>query len=384
MIRINRIDVYPLRFPMKQSFRISGGTVGALSEGAPHVYVCVTGDNGICGWGEARPSPKWSYETPETVVSVINRYWKPVLVGERADDLVRLHRLMSKETAGSLHPGHPIARAAVDTALHDLLAKSHGIPLSGLWQSAPEGELSLSYLISTDDPVIAAEKARAAKEQGYKGVDVKIGLNPVLDIDILEAVKAEASGLFFRVDANQAYTLHEARMLAQHMARIGVDVFEQPLPAGQLTACAELRRKSPVPIALDESIWSPAGLIEAIRCEVCDYAVIKLTKMGGLTGAKLCGEIARESGLGLLGGGLTESKLGFRASAHLFKYLDIRTPVDLNGPFFLQDDAVDGEWPLQGDSVVLAEAPGIGCYINSAKLELYLDHKLSLGGDELT
>lgn len=382
MIRIIQIDVFPLRFPMKQTFRISGGTVGAPSQGAPHVYVRITGDNGITGWGEARPSPRWSYETPETVTAVINHYWKPVLLGQRADDLPHLHRLMGKETAGSQHPGHPIARAAVDTALHDLIARSRQVSLPGLWQSAPSGSLELSYLISTDDPAVAAERARTAKAEGFRGVDVKIGLNPDRDVEILEAVKAEAPGLFFRVDANQAYTLDQALKAARQMGRIGVDVFEQPLPAAQLKAHAELRRKSPVPIALDESIWSPAGLLEAVRSEACDYAVIKLTKLGGLTGAKLCGEIARECGLGLLGGGLTESKLGFTASAHLFRYLEIGPPVDLNGPFFLQDDAVEGGWPLQGGAVGLNDLPGIGCSVDLSKLELYRDCQIPIWGGQ--
>lgn len=383
MIRIARLDVFPLRFPMKRSFRISGGLVGAPQEGAPHIYVRITGDNGLSGWGEARPSPRWSYETPESVASVIHRYWKPVLIGRRADDLPGLHRQMAKETAGSLHPGHPIARAAVDTALHDLIARSLRVPLPGLWQTAPEGELSLSYLISTGDPEEAALLARTAKEQGFKGVDVKIGLNPARDVEILEAVKKEAPGLFYRVDANQAYTLDQAVKVAAHLGRIGVDVFEQPLPAGQLTAHSELRRKSPVPIALDESVWSPAGLMEAVRHEACDYAVIKLTKLGGLYGAKRCGELARECGLGLLGGGLTESKLGFAASAHLFRYLEIGTPVDLNGPFFLEDDAADEDWPVGvGGAVILQERPGIGPGIDPAKLERYLDRRNPFGGDQ--
>ena len=57
VIRISSIDVFPLRLPLKQNFRISQGTVGAVSAGAPHVYVRVAGDNGAEGWGEARPSP---------------------------------------------------------------------------------------------------------------------------------------------------------------------------------------------------------------------------------------------------------------------------------------------------------------------------------------
>lgn len=371
MIRISAIDVFPLRLPMKQSFRISQGTVGAVSAGAPHVYVRITGDNGVEGWGEARPSPRWSYETPESVCSAVSDYLRPVLLGQRADDLPAVHRMMNRELAGSLHPGQPIAKAAVDTALHDLIARSYGLPVAALWQSGSSLPVRLSYLISTDSPEEAARKAREAVAEGYTGVDVKIGLNPANDLDIVAAVKQEAPKLFFRVDANQAYRLTQAVQLAKGLERIGVDVLEQPLPANQLHAHAELRRKVSIPIALDESVWSPSGVLEALRSEACDTIVIKLTKMGGLRGAKLCGEIARESGLGLLGGGLTESKLGLVASAHLFRYLELTDPVDLNGPMFLKDDAVEGDWPIRRGEVVLPEGPGIGCRISENKLQDY-------------
>lgn len=373
MIRIAAIDVFPTRLPMKQSFRTSQGTVGEASIGAPHVYVRITGDNGIAGWGEARPSPRWSYETPESVCSTIANHLKPALLGQRADDLAAIHRLMNREVAGSLHPGQPIAKAAVDIALHDLIARSYGLPIAALWQSGSAHPIRLSYLISTDNPEEAARKAREAVAEGYAGVDVKIGLNPAADLDIVAAVKREAPNLFFRVDANQAYRLAQAIPLAKGLERLGVDVLEQPLPAGQLLGHAELRRKVSIPIALDESVWSPSGVLEALRNEACDCIVIKLTKMGGLRGAKLCGEIARESGLGLLGGGLTESKLGLIASAHLFRYLELADPVDLNGPMFLKDDPIEGEWPIRAGEIDLPTGAGIGCRISEAKLQQYAD-----------
>ena len=92
-----------------------------------------------------------------------------------------------------------------------------------------------------------------------------------------------------------------------------------------------------------------------------DYSVIKATKMSGLRVAKSCGEIASSAGLGLLGGGLTETSLAFSASAQLFYYLGIEKPVDLNGPFFL---AAEG-------TAVLPDGPGIGCRIDSDKLARY-------------
>ncbi|WP_337913929.1 mandelate racemase/muconate lactonizing enzyme family protein [Cohnella zeiphila] len=363
--------MFALSLPMKQDFAISGGTVGDKSRGAPHVYVRVTSDDGAEGWGEARPSPRWSYETPETVASTIDRYLKPALLGMDAVDLQAVHSIMNREIKPGYGSGQPIAKAAVDMALHDLIGCATGRRLADMWFAGFRPGISLSYLISTPDPAEAERKASDAKRKGYRGVDVKLGLDPAADADILEAVKGAAPDLFFRADANQAYTLQQAVKLAKRMERLGVDVFEQPLRANDLFGHAELRRKTSVPVALDESIWTAGDLVQAIRAEACDTVVVKVTKMGGLSGAKRCGELAREAGLGLLGGGLTESRLGLAASAHLFNCLGITEPADLNGPLFLEDDPVEEGPTIDEGSATLPDRPGIGCRISTDKLQAF-------------
>ncbi len=368
---VKEIEVYPLNLPMKASMSISGGTVGSLAEGAPHIYVKIVSDCGVAGWGEARPSHRWSYETLESVVSVIQNYLKPRLLGKLATDIVSAEKIMNQEIARGYITGQPIAKAAIDMALHDLSARSAGLSLTQLWQGSAAEKVDLTYLISTSDPAEAYEKAKDAKAAGYKGIDVKTGLNKLLDEEILVAARQGAPGLFFRADANQAYTMPEALRVAKVLEKIEADVFEQPLSAENLSAHAELRRKTSVPIALDESIWTSGGLLQAIRLEACDYAVIKVTKMGGLRGAKLCGEIARSAGVGLLGGGLTESSLAFSASSQLFYYLGIELPVDLNGPFFLADDPIANQPLIKEGTALLPHGKGIGCEVDLDKLAKY-------------
>ncbi|UZJ80938.1 mandelate racemase/muconate lactonizing enzyme family protein [Fictibacillus sp. KU28468] len=368
---ISKIEVFPLTLPMLQDFRISGGSVGDMQAGAPHVYVKITDKDGISGWGEARPSHRWSYETIESVTTTINTYFIPALIGKRIDDISYVHQVMNQEIKSGLTVGQPIAKAAIDTALHDLIGQRNKKTIGELWMGSTNSTISLSYLISTRDVNEAVQKATEANRKGYKGLDVKIGFDPDHDIHLAEAVREAAPGLFFRVDANQGYTVAQAIYVARKLEKLGVDVFEQPLSANNLLGHAEIRRKVHIPIALDESIWSSGDLIQAIRMEACDTAVIKLTKMAGLYRAKICGEIAKEAGLALLGGGLTESTLGLAASAHLFNYLQISAPVDLNGPFFLADDPVS-EGPVREEGTVyLGDRYGIGCKVSSEKLQNY-------------
>src|SRR5262245_46363984 len=129
-MNIAALDVFPVSLPFREEFRISRGSVGSPEEGAPHVYVRVTADDGSVGWGEARPSHRWSYETLESVVASIRRYLAPALVGVSAWDLREIGARMDRQLAPGISTGNPVARSGIDIAVHDLLARAAGVPLS--------------------------------------------------------------------------------------------------------------------------------------------------------------------------------------------------------------------------------------------------------------
>ncbi|WP_374016475.1 enolase C-terminal domain-like protein [Paenibacillus thiaminolyticus] len=232
-----------------------------------------------------------SYETSQTVTCTNAHYLRQALIGLEVKDWKTIHQVMNRDIRPGLGSGPPIAKAAIDMALHDLIGATEQRNLAELWYSAPDPGLKLSSLVSTASPEEAAHKVAYAAENGYEAVDVKIGLDPERDLAIVEAVKSEAPGLHLQVDTNQAYNLPQAVKLAKQMERIGVDVFEEPLAANQLHGHAELRRKTALPIALDESAWTPGDLMQAIRTEACDIVVIKVTKIGGLSRANRCGGV---------------------------------------------------------------------------------------------
>ncbi|WAH35584.1 mandelate racemase/muconate lactonizing enzyme family protein [Alicyclobacillus dauci] len=368
-MRIVSVDIFPMSLPMRQSFQIAAGSVGDRATGAPHVYVRVVTEEGFTGWGEARPSHRWSYETIETVVSTIRNYLAPAILGCRIDNLEGVHQAMDGVIANGPQIGQPIAKSAIDMAIHDAAARACHRPLSFLWSRPKPIDAALSYLISSRDPREVEAKAQAAISQGFTGIDVKIGFGLETDLAILEAIETVGQQVFLRVDANQGYQLSDARVVGNYLARIGANVFEQPLKAHDLHGHATLRSVIDVPIALDESILSPRDVMTAARVEACDAIVVKVTKMGGLGRAKLSGEIAHELGLDLLGGGLTESTLGLSAGALLFDAIGITHPVDLNGPFFLQDDPVVNKGNLEGGVIQLPIGDGLGCDISLTKLE---------------
>ncbi len=106
------------------------------------------------------------------------------------------------------------------------------------------------------------------------------------------------------------------------------------------------------------------------RLECLDTLVIKVSKMAGLLRAKQCIGIARSLGLDILGSGLTESRLGFFASAALYAAMGV-DKCDLNGPQFLGDDAIEGKFPEALPFVELPTGPAIGIQIDHDKLKKY-------------
>lgn len=370
-MKIERIDVFPLNLPFLTEFKIARGSVGGPKSGAPHVYARLTTDSGVVGWGEARPSPRWSYETPESVTTTIRNYLAPSLIGMDAEDLDAIHAVMDREIAPGVTVGQPIAKSGIDMALCDATAKCQGMPLYQCFGAREASGVPLSYLVSVDSPAKAEEVTAAAVSQGYQGFKVKIGMDPSLDLELIRAVKNAAPSSFLWADANQAYSVEMAIERSREMAGIGVDILEQPLPANDFLGLRELVARSELPIAVDESVFALSDLEQLIGLKALDMLVIKVSKMAGLSRARKCIERAMDAGIGLLGSGLTETRLGLAASSHLYSAYGFKYPVDLNGPQFLADDPIKGGVTINRAVVLVAETPGIGVEIDEEKLARY-------------
>jgi muconate cycloisomerase len=367
-VKLVSLEVFPTRLPMRETFRIARGAVGDPTVGAPHLYLRLTADDGGVGWGEARPSPRWSYETPESVAAALRHYIAPLIPGREAWDVEGLHRAIDRELAPGISTGNPIARSAVDMALHDLLARAAGVSLGAFFGGRASSSLSLCKIIAVADPEEAGSRAGAAAAEGFRALKVKIGGGVAADLEILRAVQAAAPGAYLWADANQAYDAATAATLARRMEALGTDCLEQPLPANDWTGLRRLCASTALPIAVDESVFAPADLVQLVRLEALDLLVLKVSKLGGLSRALLAARIAREAGIGLLGSGLTESRLGFAASAHLYGAFGWVPYADLNGPQFLADDPVEGDLRIEGGEAFVTDAPGIGMTVSDERL----------------
>lgn len=364
MPTIATIDLYPVRLPVIKSFSFASGSAGKVGGTAPHLFVKVTDDAGNVGWGEGRPVPSWSYETLETLTTTIRHHLAPALIGHELTDRWGLGRKLHAVIGRGPSTGQPIAKAALDLAIHDLCAKVAGMSLRAfLGGSNRRNTMALSYTLTGHDRASIQQELREGKAAGFRHFNFKAAVAPETDIEVAETVKAEIpAGGFVWADANQGFQLHNARRVAQAFTAIGVDLLEQPLPADQRHLMQALRQSTTIPLAVDEASVSPADFLHYVRDGLVDYLVIKVTRSGGIWPTLQQIAVAEAAGLPLLVSGLTDGLLTKVAVCQVALAFGFAGPAALNGSQFTDESALfPTKAAIEADGAVhLNDLPGIG------------------------
>jgi L-Ala-D/L-Glu epimerase len=306
-------------FRLAQAFTISRGS----RTEAQVLTVRVTRD-GVTGWGECVPYARYG-ETLDSVAAQIEG-----LPGD-----VTRAALQEALPAGA-------ARNAVDCALWDWEAKRAGRPVHALAGLPAPGPVTTAYTISLDTP--EAMRAAAAKQAHRPLLKIKLGTPD--DMPRLEAVREGAPDSRIIVDANEGWTAEVYSDLAPHLLRLGVQVVEQPLPAGQEDLLARIAR--PLPVCADESCHDRASLPDLVG--KYDMVNIKLDKTGGLTEALALKAEAEAMGFRVMVGCMVGSSLAMAPAVLVAQGAEI---VDLDGPLLLAEDR---ETPLRFEGSVLHPA----------------------------
>jgi muconate cycloisomerase len=375
-LRIASIETLPVALPTLADFAVSGGSVAKAGTPSVRVLVKMTATDGTIGWGEATPIPSWTYETLESIATTIDRYLTPAARDIPVWEFDRLTRAFDRAINRGYSIGAPLAKAAVDVALHDLVGRRLGLPVSALFGSRRVERIALGWIVSSGS---AEQSVAEGRDRGYRAFKVKIGLHGERDdVRSVERVRAAAGDdAFLWVDANQGYAVDEALRVARALEALGVAAFEQPLPANDVDGLRRLRDRSPVPVALDESLRHPSDLATFVKLGAVDVAIAKVQRSGGLTLSRRLCQYAEDSGVRLMGSGLTESDLGLAASLHLFAAFGIATPVDLNGRQFLQSPYARSTVQVEDGWATVPDAPGLGVDVDE---EWVRAHRVSVPG----
>jgi L-alanine-DL-glutamate epimerase-like enolase superfamily enzyme len=375
MSRIRSVEVFPVGVRVKSTFTFATGSAGGAGDEVILIYVKITDDDGAVGWGECRPMRQWSYETPESAVTTLRRYLAPAVIGHDVADRAGLHLKMNAAIGRGTSTGQPIAKSAIDMAVHDLAAKRAGLPLREfLGGSRERRELSISFTITGHTAEVAKQQMLQAQTQGFVNFNFKAAVEPATDIAVAQALKQTISTSgFLWSDANQGFDIVGAKYVAHAFEEIGVDILEQPLPADRFTGMAELRRATRIPLAVDEASVSPTDFLNYVTAGLVDYLIIKVTRSGGLWPSLQQIAVAQAAGLPMLVSGLTDSLLTRLAACQLASVFGLTGPVALNGTQFIEEDALypDKSKVESAGRIRLNDEPGIGVEPDADYLKRY-------------
>ena len=303
--------------------------------------ICCLQHNGFVGYGETTSNPYYGVEIDD-MVSEIEFVKKDIEEHPFQDPRTFYEFLAVKDLK-------PFTLCALDLAAHDLYGKMLGQPLYQIWGTSIEHYPITNYTIGLDtvDQMIAK-----MKEKPWPVYKIKLGTDN--DIDIVRALR-EHTDAIFRIDANCAWSAEETISNAPLLKDMGVEFIEQPLPAHDWEGMERVQHHSVLPIIADESCEIEE---DVERCALHFHGInIKLTKCGGLTPALRMIKRAKELGLKVMVGCMTESTVGISAIAQLLPQLDY---VDMDGAMLLEGDIAEGVNILDGGIVQFPESGGSG------------------------
>ncbi|MBK8975833.1 MAG: mandelate racemase [Planctomycetes bacterium] len=357
---VERIDLFPVRYPMTGYFKFFTGPHGAVGRAA--VLIRIVASDGSSGWGQSVPIAKWSDETLETAFIALRDYYAPALIGRDPADLAGAHAAMDAAIAPGFSTGMPITRAGIDIALHDLLGRLRGVHVSELWGRpiAADARLTLSWTVNvrTLDEVEAL--VAAGRERGYRHFNIKVGPDPAFDTELARHVRGLAPDTFLWADANGGYDLDSALRAARGLADAGVDVLEAPLRPNRISGYQRLRALGALPILMDEGVVDIVELEEFTELGMLDGVAMKPSRCGGLSSNRRQIEHCERSGLLWLGSGLTDPDVSFAATLALYAAYGLERPAALNGPQFLTADVLREPVRVEDGVAHVPHGPGLG------------------------
>lgn len=309
--------------PLRHVFTISRGSVSVQE-----TLIVQLSQEGKHGYGEATTNSFYGATIPnmssaiESVRSIIEQ----ATLDGPLQLIDQVARKLPKERYAKF------ALNAIDQAAHDLWGKLRGAPVYRLWGLTTDKIPMSDYTLGIDTP-----EKMVAKMNEMPGWPVyKIKLGTPNDLEIMRELRKH-SNVLFRVDANCGWTAEQTIEYAPILKELNVEFIEQPLPPENEEGARRAFEKSALPLMADENCVVEE---DVERCAGKFHGVnIKLVKCGGLAVARRMIQRARELGLKVMVGCMTESSVGISAIAQLLPLLDY---VDMDGAVLLAKDIATG------------------------------------------
>jgi O-succinylbenzoate synthase len=308
----------------------------------------------------AGEKPNYSYETIDTAWLAMRAWLAPRVLGRSFQHPDAVFATLDRSICG-----HNMAKAAIEMGCWDVAARQRDLPLSKLLGGTRDRVATGISIGIQADPAALAQRARAAYEQGYRKIKVKI--QPGADVDFVRAVRRELGpAVHLMADANSAYTLDDAGHLAQ-LDAFNLIMIEQPLSRDDLVRHAELQRRLTTPICLDESITSVDRAEDMITLGAGRIINIKPGRVGGFAVSKAIHDLCQRNAIPVWCGGMLESGIGRAHNVALASLPNFTLPGDLSpSARYWSRDIVTPEWTMDVDGMVHVplDRSGIGVTVD--------------------
>ena len=358
-LRLDALEIRLVRLPLIEPFEVSFGRIESRL-----LFLLRLEAGEHFGWGEcvAWETPLYSYETVGTARHVIRDCLAPAILGREIKDLADL----ASRFGG--FKGHPMAKAGIELAFVDLVARVRGESIARVIGGVRhEVEVGVSLGIQ---PTVGAldERVRRFLDLGYRRIKLKI--KPGSDVAVVREIRKRHPEILLSVDANAAYTLADAGLLRQlddyHLLMI-----EQPLAHDDLLDHASLQKTLTTAICLDESITSYHQARQAVETGACRIVNMKIGRVGGYREALRIHDFCVDRGVPLWCGGMLESGIGRAHNVALASLPGFTLPGDISGSlrYFERDVIVPPVEVSRHGTVAVPTSPGLGFEVDLAFLE---------------
>ncbi len=320
-----------------------------------NVFVRMTTNTGLIGFGCAAPDLEVTGETPKSVFNCLDGLIRSELIGR---DPLRWSRIMEhiKKEISS----HPSALAAVDMALLDILGKTAKLPvwkILGGYRDRIKTSVTIGILPTQE----TVNMAREFITRGFKCLKIKGGIDVQEDIERINKVREiVGKGIDLRFDANQGYSVEDSIKFVRDTKAANLELIEQPTPRGQPDLLGRVTSAVPIPVMADESLMNLRDAFRLARRDLVDMVNIKIMKVGGISEALHINSVARSAGLEVMVGCMDESALAITAGLHFALSKPNVVYADLDGHLDLIDDPAGGMIKIKNGYLYPNEEPGLG------------------------
>jgi L-alanine-DL-glutamate epimerase-like enolase superfamily enzyme len=345
---------YPVETPVRTSF-------GVMHD-RPALFVRIADEDGTVGWGEVWCN--FPSVGAEHRARLIESALVPRLIGKEFETPAAAFEDMTNAVAVlAIQSGEhgPLAQsiAGLDMALWDLAARKLGEPL---WRMLGGSSATIAAYASGLNPDAPEKLAIERQREGHRNFKLKVGFGIDRDTGNLKAMRAAlGNNAALMADANQAWTLAQAREVAPRLEEFGLRWLEEPLRADQgWNTWADLKQATKIPLAAGENLLGDASYDAAIASKTLRFVQPDLGKWGGFTRCLDVAERVNAAGLTYcphwLGGGI-----GLLASAHLLAAVggDGLLEIDANSNP-LRDELSGPLRRIAEGRCTLSDAPGLG------------------------